>query len=363
MTRGRRIALTVAVVLAVEAALVLAGGAAVVWSGIVDVAATVRHGPVARWFLHGVMRRSVAAHARGLSAPGFDDGMALRGAGHYRGGCAPCHGAPGERPSAVERNAEPTPPIYADFERWSPEELFWIVKHGVKLTAMPPWPEQGRDDEVWDMVSFLVLLPEMSPPQYRSMSDDSAATVPPLQALAGAPEASRTCAACHGADGRGRGGAFPRIAGLPKPYLARALREFRDGTRASGMMERVAAPLRDGDIAAIAAYFAAASNRPPGQPSSSDAEGERIARYGTTAGRFPPCQACHREPSRDGDIPDLGGQPEWYLRRQLALFRSGARAGTPEARAMSSIASSLSESQSAAVSAYFAAPGGKSAAR
>ena len=36
-----------------------------------------------------------------------------------------------------------------------PNELFWIVKHGIKYTGMPAWVALDRDDEVWAVVAFL----------------------------------------------------------------------------------------------------------------------------------------------------------------------------------------------------------------
>src|SRR5208282_2801869 len=57
-----------------------------------------------------------------------------------------------------------------------------------------------------------------------------------------------------------------------------------------------------------------------GAPSISD--GSRLYR---------PCVVCHQPNawgSPDGAIPNLAGQQERYLEKQLALFRTGARADT-----------------------------------
>ena len=50
----------------------------------------------------------------------------------------------------------PVPPdLGAAVPTWQPNELFWIVKNGLKYTGMPGWAAQGRDDEVWAVVAFL----------------------------------------------------------------------------------------------------------------------------------------------------------------------------------------------------------------
>jgi mono/diheme cytochrome c family protein len=48
-------------------------------------------------------------------------------------------------------------------------EEFWIIKHGVKMTAMPAWGRTHSDDLIWDMVSFVRKLPSLSAEQYRAL--------------------------------------------------------------------------------------------------------------------------------------------------------------------------------------------------
>ncbi|HTS23050.1 MAG TPA: c-type cytochrome [Casimicrobiaceae bacterium] len=69
-------------------------------------------------------------------------------------------------------------------------------------------------------------------------------------------DVAATCAACHGTDGRSRGG-VPALAGRDKDELVRAMRDFRDGRRASTIMQQLAKGYSDSEIEAAAAYFAA----------------------------------------------------------------------------------------------------------
>jgi mono/diheme cytochrome c family protein len=43
--------------------------------------------------------------------------------------------------------------------------LFWIVKHGLKMTGMPAWAEHS-DEELWATVAFIKKLPGMTPEEY-----------------------------------------------------------------------------------------------------------------------------------------------------------------------------------------------------
>ena len=56
----------------------------------------------------------------------------------------------------------PQPPYLGTVvEKRSPQQLFYVIKHGIKFTGMPAWPAQSRDDEVWSVVAFLLELPKL----------------------------------------------------------------------------------------------------------------------------------------------------------------------------------------------------------
>lgn len=67
------------------------------------------------------------------------------------------------------------------------------------------------------------------------------------------------CGQCHGPAGEGVGTAFPPLAGQPSAYLSAQLTAWREGRRRNdplGLMTGVSGKLSDGDIAAVAAYYA-----------------------------------------------------------------------------------------------------------
>jgi sulfide dehydrogenase cytochrome subunit len=65
------------------------------------------------------------------------------------------------------------------------------------------------------------------------------------------------CYGCHGA-GAASGAAIPPIIfGAPAEYIEKALKAFRDGSRPSTIMQRIAKGYSDADIAAVSEYFAA----------------------------------------------------------------------------------------------------------
>ncbi len=74
-------------------------------------------------------------------------------------------------------------------------------------------------------------------------------------AAAGAGMASSKCAVCHGAQGEGKD-KNPALAGKDAAFLAKEMQNYRSGARQNPMMNMIAKPLSDEDIANFAAYYA-----------------------------------------------------------------------------------------------------------
>src|SRR5688500_11781127 len=76
---------------------------------------------------------------------------------------------------------------------------------------------------------------------------------------AGNPEAgkekSRTCAACHGADGNSAAADFPKLAGQHYDYLVRSLKDYRTGQRKNAIMAPQVANLNQRDLEDLAAFY------------------------------------------------------------------------------------------------------------
>lgn len=242
------------------------------WSGFVSIAASSGHWAVTRWYLGWTMENAVETQSMPVSKPGGidlgDPALVRRAAGHYATGCAACHGAPGVPQSPVVEEMVPAPSrLERKVAEWSDEELFWIVKNGIKFSGMPAWPAQERMDEVWAQVAFLRALPGMSRARYAELAlgggvaDDAleagGETMPALDGIV--DNALTDCARCHGRDGlgRGAGAAFPVIAGQPAPYLHATLLAFAHGFRESGFMEPPATRYAPEVLAELARHYAA----------------------------------------------------------------------------------------------------------
>ena len=68
---------------------------------------------------------------------------------------------------------------------------------------------------------------------------------------------SASCAGCHGATGTSPSPMWPNLAGQKEAYLAKQMKDFKNGTRTDATMNAMAKPLSDADINNLAAFYAA----------------------------------------------------------------------------------------------------------
>ena len=143
-------------------------GLGVIYSGLYDVAAHDAHWRAVSWAMQKTKTRSVQARAAAIVAPpGLDDpAMVLKGTDHFAAHCAVCHGAPGVPKGDIAKGMYPLPPDLAEAAAlYSPAELFWVIKNGIKMTGMPSWRDHS-DGELWATVAFLRKLPTMTAQDY-----------------------------------------------------------------------------------------------------------------------------------------------------------------------------------------------------
>jgi cytochrome c553 len=73
---------------------------------------------------------------------------------------------------------------------------------------------------------------------------------------AGQARAAQVCSHCHGVKTPSADAPFPPLAGRDAEYLQMALKQYRDKTRKSDIMNAIAGSMSDDDIANVAAYYA-----------------------------------------------------------------------------------------------------------
>ncbi|MGA9342786.1 MAG: cytochrome c [Rhodanobacteraceae bacterium] len=151
--------------------IIIVGGAVFVWSGVYNIGADVPHWPVTVQVINALRDHSIAQRDGDVTVPNLDDpNLISEGAHRYANMCTGCHLAPGMADSEMRQGLYPEPPPLAKIGIDNPAEAFWIIKHGIKMTAMPAWGVTHDDQKIWSMVAFVRKLPKLSVTQYQQMT-------------------------------------------------------------------------------------------------------------------------------------------------------------------------------------------------
>ena len=146
--------------------------------------------------------------------------------------------------------------------------------------------------------------------------------------LANGKAINKRCALCHGTYGQGTPGRLsPRIAGLNKGYMIKAIKEYRSGKRVNPLMIKTSSidEMSPRDIEDIAAYLAKIDLSPDPQFNVTQVgwsikKGQKLYKK--------ECKSCH---AKDGygksrkKAPALAGQHYEYLFTTLKLYQQDNR--------------------------------------
>jgi mono/diheme cytochrome c family protein len=115
--------------------------------------------------------RSIESRSRDIEVHEITDQRRLAaGAQRYSELCSGCHLAPGSSNSDIRIGMYPHPPSLAQAEMQESRRAFWIIKHGIKMSAMPSWAKVLNDEAIWEVVAFVQKMPDMSPETYQELS-------------------------------------------------------------------------------------------------------------------------------------------------------------------------------------------------
>jgi cytochrome c553 len=171
--------------------------------------------------------------------------------------------------------------------------------------------------------------------------------IPPLE------ERLLLCGGCHNPDGNSIIPENPKLSGLNAKYLARQLKDFKSGDRASPIMSTIIPMVDESEFKPLAAYFSE-QKRTTGATEKPElaAQGKQIYDEGIIGSAVPACSGCHNEDGSGTDkYPRLTGQNTAYVVSQLTNFKSGERKNDPKA-VMQTVAKRMTEQEIQAVAEY-----------
>lgn len=170
--------------------------------------------------------------------------------------------------------------------------------------------------------------------------------------IAAGKDKTGMCAGCHGANGNSISPEWPNLAGQNADYLAKQIKDYRDGNRKNAQMAPMVAALSDQDADNIAAYYASLEAKSGATKEEYVALGSQIYSGGVTG--VMACTACHG-PKGEGleaaGFPRLAGQQINYVINQLNNFKNGSRTNDSSVM-MNNIAAAMTDEQITAVANY-----------
>ena len=115
---------------------------------------------VMRSAVHASVHRSAAELQ--TPAPGNIDEAVVEGGKLYLNGCAGCHGTPG-KPGEDLSSYPRVPQLPQVGTQYSQTEIYWIIKHGIRNTAMSAYGPFYSDKQVWALTAFLGQINHLAP--------------------------------------------------------------------------------------------------------------------------------------------------------------------------------------------------------
>lgn len=171
------------------------------------------------------------------------------------------------------------------------------------------------------------------------------------------------CADCHGERGaepdRDK---HPTLAGQVAHYTFKQLRDYKDGTRENRKMSEAVERLTDGQLAALAAWYAQ-QPIPEVEVDEDETVSEdtvRLVFRGDKTRLIQPCASCHGARGEGAiiDVPAIAGQNVKYFVNTMKDYAKGKRANDLYSR-MRIIAKALTRDEINELAVYYARLGGK----
>jgi mono/diheme cytochrome c family protein len=90
---------------------------------------------------------------------------------HFADHCAICHANNGNGNTEIGQNLYPKAPNMRlpQTQNLTDGELYYTIHNGIRLTGMPAWGTEEKDEDSWKLVLFIRHLPQLTLAEEREM--------------------------------------------------------------------------------------------------------------------------------------------------------------------------------------------------
>jgi mono/diheme cytochrome c family protein len=123
--------------------------------GFADAQSDVAPSAMETRMMGAAVHAAVARSAAKLAAPIVDNDMLVKGGKLYVEGCQGCHGEFG-KPFGEDHSHYPrVPQLPYSGTQYTEPQIYWVVKHGIRMTAMSAYGRFYSEEQLWSIAAFL----------------------------------------------------------------------------------------------------------------------------------------------------------------------------------------------------------------
>lgn len=144
--------------------LLLVGGLTYLQLGFAEVRADL---PPSRWekaLMFSTVHASVRRRAPEIPnpVPATDENL-IAGGKVYLDGCAGCHGTPGKPDASSDTLYPPIPQLPETGTTYTEAQIFWVAKHGIRLSGMFANGKWDSDQKLWSVAGYIKRIKSLPP--------------------------------------------------------------------------------------------------------------------------------------------------------------------------------------------------------
>lgn len=101
--------------------------------------------------------------------PATDENL-IAGGRIYLDGCAGCHGIPGKPDASSDSLYPPIPQLPATGTSYTEAQIFFVAKHGVRLSGMFANGKWDSDEKLWTVAAYIKRIKSLPPHVVEALS-------------------------------------------------------------------------------------------------------------------------------------------------------------------------------------------------
>jgi thiosulfate dehydrogenase len=132
--------------------------------GLVEVRGDAPPSKLETYLMRTAVHASVRRHAENIANPvPLTDENLIAGGKMYLDECAGCHGTPGREQKFADPLNPPPPHLAVVGTEYSEAQVFWVAKHGIRMSGMFANGVWHPDQKLWTVAAYIKRMNNLPP--------------------------------------------------------------------------------------------------------------------------------------------------------------------------------------------------------